>query len=545
MNMRFTLLKALILTPLLAWHEPLHAARRLYLAIGIDQYKDTYWGQLKYASKDAEDFAKALDSTFDGGLVLSSRNQKDLWVTRDVVMKALTQLEKENFSEDDTILIYVSAHGTIGRNIQDGRTTLEKVIVTADTDSEAPALSGVTHTQLFERFQKLKSRRKVLILDTCYSGSGKSKLNQKILDLLARQKGAMDDANLGNAVEGSIILAASAWGEEAIESARHQSSLYTHYLIEGFQFDMNQDGAISITEAHNHASRKVIEESEGRQHPTARIEIVGSDPVIVRGEKKKGNPLLFAYEQMMRKLKVELNGKELADLKKGGASIPPGSYRLSIRDQKDNLLMVKDITLEEGREYSLARFLEYKPEEALRIGPAQLWLLQADLRNKLGRDPLPGFQVSWWHDHVAGPWHGELTLFRAQKKDQVDSEGLSVPQNLSWTQVNAHLAQTWTGADFRRSGSKRDPDWYISAGAGLGLLYLERQLNDAASLQKNQTLTRPLLGLNAEAGWDHVERNLRFGFRLDTEGMPGPDDRGYPRVWRWTKVSTLIAWTFP
>jgi hypothetical protein len=460
-------------------------------------------------------------------------------------MKALNQLEKENFSEDDTVLIYVSAHGTIGKNIQDGRTTLEKVIVTADSDSEAPALSGVTHTQLFDMFQKLKSRRKVLILDTCYSGSGKSKLNQKILDLLARQKGALDDANLGNAVEGSIILTASAWGEEAIESARHQSSLYTHYLIEGFQFDMNQDGAISITEAHNHASRKVIEESEGRQHPTARIEVVGSDPVIVRGEKKKGNPLLFAYEQMMRKLKVELNGKELADLKKGGASIPAGSYRLSIRDQKDNLLMVKDITLEEGREYSLARFLEYKPEQALRIGPAQLWLLQADLQKKLGSDPLAGLQISWWHDHVLGPWSSELSLFRAQKKDQVDSEGLSVPQNLSWTEVNAHLGQTWTGADFRRSGSKRDPDWYISAGAGLGLLYLERQLDDAASLQKNQTLTRPLLGFSAEAGWDHVERNLRFGFRLDTEVMQGPNDPAYPRVWRWTKVSTLIAWTFP
>ncbi len=542
--MRLCLFKVLVFLFLLGWENPLWATRRLYLTIGIDHYKDPYWTQLKYASKDAQDFAKALETTFDGGVVLTSQTQKNRWVTRDDVLKSLAQLEKENFSEDDTVLIYISAHGTIGRTIQDGRTALEKVMVTAETESEAPTFSGVTHTQLLDFFQNLKSRRKVLILDTCYSGSGKSKLNQKILDLLARQKGDWDDARLGQPVEGSIILAASAWGEEAIESARHNNSLYTHYLIEGFQFDLNQDGAISITEAHNYASRKVIEESQGRQHPTARIEVVGADPIIVRGEKKKGNPLLFAYEQMMRKLKVELNGQELAELKKGGASVPAGSYRLSIRDQEGKLLMVKDIKLEEGREYSLTRFLEYKPESAVRIGPAQLWLLDRDLKQKLGNDPLPGLQLSWTQDHVIGPWNGELALFRAEKKDRIDSAGLSVKQSLRWTELNTQLTQSWTGSDFRVSGMKRDPDYYISVGAGTGLLYLERQVDDAAYLDRDQTLLRPLLGLSTEAGWDNIERNLRLGVKIDSSWLLAPSEPEYPRVWRWTKIATMIAWTF-
>jgi hypothetical protein len=540
--MRFRLFKVLVFLSLLGLSNPVSAARRLYLAIGIDQYKDPYWGQLKYASKDAQDFAKALDTTFDGGVLLTSQSEKDSFVTRDEVLQALAQLEKENFSENDTVLIYLSAHGTIGKTLQDGRTVLEKVMVTAETESEAPTFSGVTHTQLLTIFERLKSRRKVLILDTCYSGSGKSKLNQKILDLLARQKGALDDANLGSPVEGSIILSASAWGEEAIESARHNNSLYTHHLIEGFRFDLNQDGAISITEAHSYASRKVIEESQGRQHPTARIEVVGSDPIIVRGEKKKGNPLLFAYEQMMRKLKVELNGRELADLKKGGAAVPAGSYRLSIRDLEGKLLMVKDITLEEGREYSLARFLEYKPEQALRIGPAQLWLHPASMRQRLGNDPLLGLQLSWSHDHVIGPWNGELSLFRAQKDDRIDSQGLVVRQHLEWTQMSAQLSQTWTGADLRLSGIKRDPDYYMTVGAGPGLVYLERHLEDAAFLEKDQTLMRPLVGLSGEFGWDNVERNLRFGIKVDTEWMRADTD--HSRLWHWTRVATMIAWTY-
>ncbi|WP_141735051.1 caspase family protein [Oligoflexus tunisiensis] len=542
--MNFGLLKTLVFLILLGFQNPLWAARRLYLTIGIDQYKDSYWSQLKYASKDAQDFAKALDATFDGGVVLTSQSEKDRWVTRDDVIQSMNQLEKENFSEDDVVVIYLSAHGTIGKTIRDGRTILEKVMVTAETDSEAPTFSGVSHTQLLEIFQRLKSRRKVLILDTCYSGGGKSRLNQKILDLLARQKGAWDDNVFGSPVEGSIILSASAWGEEAIESARHQNSLYTYHLIQGFQHDLNQDGAISITEAHSYASRQVMEESQGRQHPSARIEVVGSDPIVVRGEKKKGNPLLFAYEKMMRKLKVELNGQELADLKKGGASVPPGSYRLSIRDLNDQLLLVKTIRLEEGREYSLARFLEYKPEQALRIGPAQLWLHDAGLKQKLGDKPLLGYQLGWSYDHILGPWAGELSLFHAQKSDGIDSEGTRVPQTLRWTQVTAQLAQTWTGADLRVSGIKRDPDYYVSIGGGLGLLYLERHVEDASYLDNDQTLLRPFLGLTSEIGWEDIDRNLKFGLKVDTEWIRNPSESGYPRVWHWSKIATMIAWTF-
>jgi hypothetical protein len=534
-----------VLAILLAFSNPGFAARKIYLAIGIDRYQDSFWGDLRYSSKDALDMAKAFEKDFDGGTVLTSAQNPDGWVKTSDILTALERLHKENLSEDDQVVIYISAHGTIARSLGEGRRVLEKYLVTSDTDSVAPQLNGLAHAKLMSHFQKLPSRRKVLIIDSCFSGSGKSRLTQKILDLLSHQKGR-DLEDLSSPIEGSIILSASAWGEEAVESAALKNSLYTYHLLKGFDSDLNADGAVSITEAHAYAARKVIEETEGKQHPTAHIEVVGQDPIIVRGKagKTKGSPLIFAYEQLMRKLTVELNGKPLANLSKGGDTVPAGTHTLTIRDHSGKLILEKAISLEHGHEYSLSRFLEYNPSWAVRVGLQSLWLPQQALKEKILPTPLLGYAMDVRKEDLSPKVYGQISLFHAQKNVDIQSSGIKVPEDLRWTEASAHIGRIWNGSDLRRSGSKRDPDYYLGMDAGLGIVSMQRTLLHPSYEDPRQAHISPMAQMAVEAGWENIDRNFVLSLRLGNGVMQGTQQAAYPRQWSVIKATLLLGLTF-
>src|SRR6185436_10129821 len=102
--------------------------RRFALLIGIEKTKGEGFRPLRYAVKDANDFAAALkDPTqghFDDVTVVTSAEG----TTRAGLLSAVAELARKANRADDVVVVYVSAHGTLAR---DDRGVLRRYLVTS------------------------------------------------------------------------------------------------------------------------------------------------------------------------------------------------------------------------------------------------------------------------------------------------------------------------------------------------------------------------------------------------------------------------------
>jgi hypothetical protein len=99
-----------------------------------------------------------------------------------------------------------------------------------------------------------RSKRQVVILDSCFSGAFAEGLR-------AKDDGTIDiRSQLGG--EGRAVLTSSSSTQYSFEYEGSELSLYTRFLIEGIQTgaaDTDEDEVVSIDELHEYASRKVKE----------------------------------------------------------------------------------------------------------------------------------------------------------------------------------------------------------------------------------------------------------------------------------------------
>jgi hypothetical protein len=114
--------------------------------------------------------------------------------------------------------------------------------------------SAVAANFVHENMSRSRSKRQVVILDSCFSGAFAEGLS-------AKDDGTIDiRTQLGG--EGRAILTSSSSTQYSFEQEGEELSLYTRFLIEGMKTgaaDMDGDDVISIDELHEYASRKVRE----------------------------------------------------------------------------------------------------------------------------------------------------------------------------------------------------------------------------------------------------------------------------------------------
>ena len=80
---------------------------------------------------------------------------------------ALDDLKAQVRGPSDTVFIYVSGHGTLGRA---GAGGLERFIVTSDARSHAIDRTGIAVDEVVALLESLPSLRKGLVLAACYNG---------------------------------------------------------------------------------------------------------------------------------------------------------------------------------------------------------------------------------------------------------------------------------------------------------------------------------------------------------------------------------------
>lgn len=413
--------------------------RRIAVLVGINSFDDSRWNRLKYAEKDANDMATVLNDTrygnFDKVITLTGSRE----TTKSEIMSTLNDLSFYNSSQSDTVIFYISTHGTLARTV-DGK--MHQYLVTRDTRFDDISDTAIDIDDLRTIFNRLPSQKKVMIVASCHSGKGKSQLNDNLIAELNRLKSPFFVKPIEKASEATIVLAASSWGEAAREDNVLQNDVYTHFLIEGIKnYDRNGDGAVTVTEAHDYAKQQTYYLTKGEQRPSMESVILGVDPIILAGEvTNSGKPVLYDYSKHYEDMIVFVDGEKKGTLPLGVA-LDPGAHLVELKaDDKGSSLYSEMFMATAGEQISLPLLIHgYDQGLSLRAGYSGFLTDEID---KSVAKPMPVIGISYAQHAYFKPRLGfRADLFYGQDTQTLDT-GL-VTATADVTQTSFGLAMIY------------------------------------------------------------------------------------------------------
>jgi uncharacterized caspase-like protein len=302
------------------------APRRIALLVAVAEVDDHSFPPLAYAERDVERLAAALRDPDAGGF-----DQVDLLTgaTRAEVRAALEALMRRA-RRQDTVLVYFTGHG-MADEVDGGPPLL--LLAMRDSSMGDIGGSGVRLDAIQEVLQTLPARRKVLLIDACFTDEGK--------------RGALGgEATGGAAAEAPLLrtelpadeahLLAAGYGRPAFELDELEGSLYTTHFVAGLLdllADVDGDGVVTVSEAHDHAATAAVQDSDGVQVPLALYRISGREDLVLSGDPDlRSAPtlaLLTTYDRRHAGLALELDGRAKGTFPR---SIPvePGAHRIQL-----------------------------------------------------------------------------------------------------------------------------------------------------------------------------------------------------------------------
>lgn len=234
---------------------------------------------------------------------------------------------------DDLVLFYFSGHAI--RDIENGILYLTTSVTEYD-GSNFRLSSALSSKECLTYMEKCKASRKIVILDSCYSGSF-------VVGLSANQKGSLSSYNIDKNLEndfggkGIAILTSCSSTEESIGSFSDESkmSLYTHYLIQALngeylnEIDVKdvknvKDDKLTAHILHSYVSEKVKKHSNG-MNPQFFPTREGSNIIIAE------IPKLLIFKKKYEAYHQKTNGK-LNDLHKKTLKNIADDYKISPDD---------------------------------------------------------------------------------------------------------------------------------------------------------------------------------------------------------------------
>lgn len=265
------------------------------VAIGVSQYSDERFN-LTYPSKDATDIINSMESSVE----LFEKVHVKRLVDSEVILENMEDIELflKDAKPEDVVIIFIAGHGVLDADYN-------YYFGTHDMDFNNPAERGMSYEELDAILDKIKSFRKLLIMDTCHSGEldeeeieeGGPEVDKVEGDVDFRSAGAgirkKEGIGVENSVElmqdlfsdlrkgsGATVISSAGGAEYAMESSEWKNGLFTYCFLNGLnneRADMNGDGKIYITELRQYVYKEVTKMSNGKQTPTARIENIQMD----------------------------------------------------------------------------------------------------------------------------------------------------------------------------------------------------------------------------------------------------------------------------
>lgn len=224
------------------------AEKRYAILIGSSRYPDEPGlAELRCPENDVDALDAVLRSPDFGGFtetfVFKNRPSHETLEKIETVLA--------DAGRDDLVLIYFSGHGKLNPAGQ-------LCLATVNTKIKALGSTSLPVSWIKSYFDHSASRKKVFLLDCCYSGAaGKAFI-----------KGDDDQLRLMSRGQGTFLMTASTGIEVAEEKEGDEFGLFTKHLVQGIrsgEADKDEDGFVDMQELYEYVHEKVRE--EGAQKP--------------------------------------------------------------------------------------------------------------------------------------------------------------------------------------------------------------------------------------------------------------------------------------
>ncbi len=231
------------------------------LIVATANYDDSRLAQLRSPAADAEGLAEVLSDP--------DRGDFDVQIGIDETHADLTRKIALFFRDripNDLLLLHLSCHGVKDENG-------ELYLAAADTDLDLLSATGISAAWLNERIDRTRSRRTVLLLDCCFSGSFPAGVRHRAGD-------AMDAPGQLQGRGRAIITASNAMeyayeGDELTGEGR--PSYFTEAVVEGLRTgkaDLDMDHLVSIDDLYHYVYDRVRERTP-HQTPSIKSDVEG------------------------------------------------------------------------------------------------------------------------------------------------------------------------------------------------------------------------------------------------------------------------------
>lgn len=406
------------------------APRRVALVIGVDTYRDPALTPLSFAAKDASDLGAVLADPSFGGFdqVLVLQGDASRAAIEDALSTATADLQR-----DDTFLLYLSGHGTLTLDAVEGTSLW---FLPSDARLDDAARTGIPINWLEERVSEVEARRRVLIMDTCHNGRDKSSIDPSTQRQLTQLRGEPPAPRAFREVsESEARLFAAQFHQPAMEDPELGNGVYTHYLIKALtraaaQADLDGDGLVDVTEAHDWARDRTIVHTGGMQVPRAEYRIVGREEVYLSGalatRTAAERALLTATDAILARARVLVDGVPrgvVPDV----VDVEPGFRRIEVEAEGGRSLVNRLVRVRAG-ETVMLEDLVYGRTDGLQVSVGGV------ARQGPGADLLhpvsPELQVAWLDpvlatDSLTTDLHLRFSAVTGHLPDEADEDAWS------------------------------------------------------------------------------------------------------------------------
>lgn len=306
--------------------------RRVAILIGTDNYSDPNLQPLGFAAKDAQDLGEVLSDPARGGFATVKVVPEEERTAAGIMMAL--QRWKRGVGPEDTALIYFSGHGM---RWVDERNRSRVFLAASDTVRDDPLNTAIPVEAVQQFLESLPAGRRVLIIDTCFTGDGKVDSENAVaaarayLDEKLPLEVKVDDKE--------AQLFSTTYGRPAMESKKLQNGIYTGNLIDALgdrfdEADLDGDFVVTVSEAHDYARDRTMERTDGVQVPMVFYRIVGREDVVLSGDatKRRRVELAFvsAYEGAQEGLRMFVDGRERGSFPRS-VLVEPGAHSVEFR----------------------------------------------------------------------------------------------------------------------------------------------------------------------------------------------------------------------
>lgn len=245
---------------------------RYAVIIGIEQYRQSL-PAVEFASHDAYILREYLTKSLgypDENVVMVVNER----AAKSDLEKYIERWLPNRVDKDSSVLIYYSGHGAPNPTTQEG------FLVPYDGDPTFLEITGYPLKRLYEQLAQLPAREILVVLDSCFSGSGgRSVIAKGARPLVV----SMENPLLAG--DKIVVLTASSASQISSTYDQKNHGLFTYFFLKGLQgaADTNKDGRIELTEMYGYVKPEV-ERVARREYNTDQVpQLIGNPEVLKRG----------------------------------------------------------------------------------------------------------------------------------------------------------------------------------------------------------------------------------------------------------------------